>query len=68
VKANFEFGDFFYMKDEIAMGYMRGDYHALERAKRDGKMLAERWLKWLATQSGELITPAIRFDFFVQYI
>ncbi|CAD7968952.1 unnamed protein product [Amoebophrya sp. A120] len=67
VKANNEFGDFYYMDESVAISYLRGDLTALRQATEKAKIIAEDWLDWLMTQSGETVIPAVRFDFFVQY-
>mmetsp|Transcript_22936 Transcript_22936/g.57981 ORF Transcript_22936/g.57981 Transcript_22936/m.57981 type:complete len:773 (+) Transcript_22936:332-2650(+) len=67
VKQNHEFGDFYYMNEQVALSYLRGDIRALREATKKGERIAENLLAWLSTQSGQREIPAVRFDFFVQY-
>lgn len=56
------------MNEDVALSYVRGDRKALAEAERQARHLSERWLSWLTAMSSEPIIPAIRFDFFVQYL
>lgn len=67
VKANNEFGGFYYMQENVALSYVRGDRMALRIATKKAEEIGEQWLKWLQVQSGDAIVPAIRMDFMVQY-